>query len=107
MHFIISDNVNCKRTPKLGANFKLIFTFYKVIFYQVWTFEYLERLWMEVEDTDLLQGDDGPDGLEAGAVVRLLVLAVLNKSASQNILEMNCWETFCLIKFQMFLVVPS
>jgi hypothetical protein len=41
---------------------------------------------MEVKDADLLWADDGPDGLNAGPVVRLLVLAVLNKLPRQDVL---------------------
>ncbi len=41
---------------------------------------------MEIKDADLLRADDGPDGLNAGAVVRLLVLPVLNKLPRQDVL---------------------
>jgi hypothetical protein len=41
---------------------------------------------MKVKDADLLRADDGPDGLNAGAVVRLLVLPVLNKLPRQDVL---------------------
>ena len=40
---------------------------------------------MQVEDTDLLLIDDGPDGLEGGPVVRLLVLPVLHEPPRQNV----------------------
>ena len=42
-------------------------------------------MWVEVEDADLLLVDDGPDGLQRGPVVRLLVLAVLNEPTRENI----------------------
>ena len=48
--------------------------------------EYAQRLRVEVEDADALLRDDGADGLEGGAVVRLLVLPVLHKLASKNVL---------------------
>jgi hypothetical protein len=59
---------------------------------------------MKIEDADLLQGDYRPDGLEAGTVVGLLVLAVLNKSTRQNILKTNLmmyWLVLFNILFTM------
>ena len=41
---------------------------------------------MEVEDANAFLRDDGADGLEGGAVVRLLVLAVLHELARQDVL---------------------
>lgn len=41
----------------------------------------LERLRMQVEDADFARVDDTPDGFETRAVVRPLVLAVLDKLA--------------------------
>jgi hypothetical protein len=41
---------------------------------------------MEVEDADLLRVDNGPYGLEAGAVVGLLVFPVLHELARQDVL---------------------
>ena len=41
---------------------------------------------MEVEDANAFLRDDGADGLEGGAVVRLLVLAVLHEPARQDVL---------------------
>ena len=48
--------------------------------------EYAQRLRVEVEDADALLRDDGADGLEGGAVVRLLVLPVLHKLAREDVL---------------------
>ena len=41
---------------------------------------------MEVEYADTLLRDDGADRLERGAVVRLLVLAVLDELAREDVL---------------------
>ena len=41
---------------------------------------------MKVQHADLLGVDDGPDGLQAGPVVRLLVLSVLHKPPRQDVL---------------------
>ena len=48
--------------------------------------ENAERLRVEVEDADALLRDDGADGLERGAVVGLLVLAVLDELAREDVL---------------------
>ena len=41
---------------------------------------------MKIEDTDLLAVDDGSDGAKAGAIVGLLVLAVLHEFPGEDVL---------------------
>ena len=41
---------------------------------------------MKVEDANFLRKHHGPNGLEAGAVVGFLVLAVLYETASEDVL---------------------
>ena len=48
--------------------------------------ENLEADWLQVEDADFARVDHGSHGVEAGAVVLLVVLAVLHEPLGGNVL---------------------
>ena len=53
--------------------------------HQIRFFEDLERQRVQVEDTEFARVDYGSDGIQCGAVIGLLVLAVLDEASIDNV----------------------